>query len=292
MILPRRLMKPLRIHLRHITGNYIMKLENIPYAELNLTYDKAAFAQEYDDAILPTEKPFITLFDQWYRMRELNPTWNVISQEQFDYCSDLIRQGIRSHNGVGYQWGMVNLMRAADDLPDTGRPTNNGGAGWRNKSRAAEKFIKDEFKDLQIVKWIQENIPAKRFVGMHCVSIEPNGWAGPHRDIMWPHGHGPNPAERNGFYREGYALVCLNISSGGVPLKWALDTDLTTPLEADADCYMTSDYFMHAVPMCSSRRRQVRVAFVPDDGFESLLKMDTAIVLPDDFEYSTDPYKS
>ena len=255
-------------------------ISNIPYAEVNLKYDKELFVEEYDREIYPRSGPFIPIFDQWNKMQRLNHIWNVLSKEKFDLYDAMQQHGARKVNDqVTHQWDMVNLMQSEGGSP------LGGGAYWRNRNRHNNQYIKKEFKDLQIVKWIQDNVPAQRIVGIHCVSIEPGAFATIHRDYYWPE-KSPNPAAANGFFREGFCVLCLNISSGGSPLLWCLDHEPDKPRAVDADCFIISDYFFHAVPEVTSRRRQIRISFVPDEKFASLINYDTAVVLPDDYQYT------
>jgi len=174
---------------------------------------------------------------------------------------------------------MVNLMQAEGDRPD------GGGANWRHRNLRSAKVLKPQFKDLAILQWIQENLPCETITGIHCVSIEPGGFAAIHRDGGWKLDE-PNPARANGFYRQGFVVVTLNISNGGVPLLWALDHETRSPRSADTDCYMISDYFMHAVPLTQSRRRQIRVSMVPNAALSAMMLTDQAVILPDDYEFT------
>jgi hypothetical protein len=50
---------------------------------------------------------------------------------------------------------------------------------------------------------------------------------------------------------------------------------------------MTSDYFLHGVPVCASRRRQIRITGIPTDDLEGLIAEGTKIPIPSDMEYAT-----
>jgi len=97
--------------------------------------------------------------------------------------------------------------------------------------------------------------------------------------------HGSNPILNNGLAHKGYVVVTLNITNGGVPLYWSLDNDVETARFADDSIYLSSDYFLHGVPVVTSRRRQVRIMGVPGAGFDQLIDRGRAVVLPDDYEY-------
>jgi hypothetical protein len=64
-----------------------------------------------------------------------------------------------------------------------------------------------------------------------------------------------------------------------------LDHALNQPLLADDKIYISSDYFLHGVPVVTSRRRQVRVMGVPGPGFEQLIDRSRAVTLPDNYQY-------
>jgi hypothetical protein len=252
---------------------------NIAHASLKLSYDKELFVREYDEHIFPASKPFIPITDQWYNMQRLNPLWHVLPADRFRYYDDLITTGATEVNGVTHQWDMVNLMQAQGDSP------NGGGAYWRHRNLDNPKTIKPQFKDLQIVRWIQDTLPAEAITGIHCVSIEPSGFATIHRDGYWA-GSGPNPAKRNGYYNQGYVVVNINVSNGGVPLLWCMDHEQETPRAADSDCYLVSDYFLHAVPLTTTRRRQIRVSMIPTDDLRKLIDESTAVIIPDGYKFT------
>jgi len=252
---------------------------NIAYADLKVNYDKEIFVCEYDEYIFPASKPFISITDHWDTMQRLNSLWHVLPENLFTYYNNLITAGATEVNGITHQWNMVNLMQAEGDAPD------GGGAYWRSRNLANPKHIKSQFKNLEIVKWINNILPAETIVGIHCVSIEPSGFVTMHRDIFWA-GAGPNPARRNGYYNQGYVVVNINISSGGVPLLWCLDHEIENPQAADSDCYLISDYFLHAVPLTMSRRRQIRVTMIPTAELRNLIDNSTAVVISNDYNFT------
>lgn len=251
---------------------------NIAYAEIDLKFDRNLFIEEYDREIYSRSSPFVPIYDQWGKMRELNSFWNVLESERFEKYDKLIQEGATELDGATHQWDMVNLMSTENKSTPTG-------AYWRNKNRYEKKFVKPEFENLEILKWINANIPAKQIIGIHCVSIEPGSWATIHRDSKWPE-QGNNPAMHNGFYQDGFVVICLNISNGESPLLWSLDHEIQTPRSTDADCFMISDYFYHAVPVVKTRRRQIRVSIIPDDNLSALIKTGTEVIVPDDYQYT------
>lgn len=253
---------------------------NVAYADIRLSYDRELFTKEYDDVIFPASKPFISITDQWRNMQRLNHIWHVLPKDVFEDYDRQLAQGASSLGGNSHQWDMVNLMQAVGDEPV------GGGAWWRHRNLDVPKIIKPEFEGLEIVRWIKEHIPAQQLIGIHCVSIEPNGFSAVHRDGYWQ-GDAPNPARRNGFYNLGHVVISLNISNGGVPLQWCLDGDETRPPRtADTDTFMISDYFHHAVPLTTTRRRQIRISFKPTPALHDLIDWSTAVTVPEDFAYT------
>ncbi len=254
---------------------------NIAFAKLNITVDRDLFIKEYDDVILPASKPFIPITNQWWNMQRLNSLWNVLPEEQFQYYNKYISSGETNIEGHTHQWDMVNLMQVEGDDSD------GGGAYWRHRNLENPKILKTQFKNLNIVKWIMDIMPAKVITGIHCVSVEPGGFATIHRDTFWPIGSGSNPGNRNGYFNKGYVVICVNISNGGVPLLWCLDHEQKTPRSADDDCYIISDYFLHAVPLTKSRRRQIRISMIPNENLCELINESTAVIIPDDYKFTS-----
>jgi hypothetical protein len=251
---------------------------NIVYAELNLNFDRNEFINEYDCHVLPNSVPFVTTQKQWYNMKRLNHIWNVIPQDKYDEWEALALSG-QSINGLTHQWNMVNFLQVDGVKTDSGTV-------WKMLYRYTNKILKEQFKNLKITQWIYDNIPAERIVGIHCVSIEPGGFATPHRDKAGIPNQ-PNPALNNGFYRDGFVVVNLNISSGNSPLLWSLDHEQETNVRStNADCCMISDYFHHAVPLCTDRRRQIRVSILPTPELATLIKEDTVVTIPSDYQFT------
>jgi hypothetical protein len=253
--------------------------KNIAYAPLDIKFDRAAWQEEYDERILPAAKPFISILESWDRLRRYNPSWQVLDAETFSSYDAAAAAGNHQLEGNASQWLMVNLLQAQGDQP------SGGGANWRYRNLHNPKFLKPQFKDLRIVEWLYDTLPADEIVGIHCVSIEPRAFSAPHRDAGYWDPDKPHPASRNGYYQLGYVVITFNITNGGVPLLWALDHQQDSPSSVDDDCYMISDYFMHAVPQCTSRRRQIRVSMRPTAALQALIAHQRAVVIPDDYRY-------
>lgn len=252
--------------------------KNIAFAKLNLDFDEKEFANEFDTCIMPHTRPFGLVHTTWTLMPELNKHWHLISDDKFDHYNNIFNAGGTVFDNTTHHWRATNLMKN-EQLSEW-----STGTGFRSLSRHTTTTLKDQFKNLQITKWINDNIPAKRIIGIHCVSIDPGGFGSMHRDLHWT-GPSPNPAANNGFFKEGFVVVCLNISNGGVPLLWAMDHEKLTPKAIDAKCYIGNDYFIHGVPETLSRRRQIRISFEPAQEFYQLIESDTMLTVPDDYNY-------
>ena len=51
---------------------------------------------------------------------------------------------------------------------------------------------------------------------------------------------------------------------------------------------MTSDYFLHGVPVTTSRRRQIRVTGIPTDALANLIDSENIVTIADDYMYQND----
>jgi len=258
-----------------------MNYRNFAYATLNLSFDRDRFIDEYDQRIWPVSQPFVSIQTAWTRTKQLNDYWQIVPTALLDQYELKVSQ-VDNTTVVSdtAQWDMIQLMYV-----DGAEPPEVSGSGWRNTHLDHEWKLKPQFADLAIIDWIHNNIPMKKIVGIHCVSIEPGGFSNIHRDVYWLNS-GINPAANNGVYRKGFVVVTLNISNGGVPLLWSLDgDDVYRPRGEDSDCYMISDYFYHAVPVTQSRRRQIRITGIPDDAFHDCIKPGTEIILPDNYRF-------
>ena len=252
---------------------------NIAYAKLNLTFDRELFTEEYDEIIIPNSEQFVSIADQWHNMEQLNSIWKVIPVDKFDQYNQIIKDGGKEINGATHQWRMLQLMTSNNDAG-----TTTSGAYWRSRNRFNDMRIKDQYANLSIIKWIKENIPNKRIVSIHCVCIDPNSYATIHRDAYWG-GEGNSPALDNGFYRDGFVVINLNISSGGSPLLWSLDHEKTQPRSVNEDVYMISDYFFHAVPMVNTLRRQIRISVEPTPELADIIVSGTEVTIPAHYKF-------
>lgn len=264
-----------------------MNYSNIAYAKLNLTYDHEKFAQEYDQCILPNTRPIYNNLSGLNLTASLNSVWNMVPDELY---TNLVASEFTENNelkaltdGRLPSWQMEQLMYVESDKMNG----SMGGTTLRNLEYNKFWKIKPEYKNLEIVKYILK-LPFKRIVFMHCVSLEAGQFASIHRDNKGL-SNGKQTNKDNELYRNGYVVITLNISDGGVPLYWALDGGArTSPYKANDSVYMTSDYFLHGVPVTTSRRRQIRVTGIPTDALANLIDSENIVTIADDYMYQND----
>jgi hypothetical protein len=160
-----------------------------------------------------------------------------------------------------------------------------GGPSFRNETLDFDFTIKKPFENMQMWKWIQDHLPFKKINSIHCVSLEPGGFSIIHRDMKGLYNAWSSAGESK-LFSEGFVVIALNISSGGAPLYWSLDgKDALTPYKADDDIYISNDYFMHGVPIVTSRRRQVRVAGIPTPELWNLINKNSVIDIGPDYKF-------
>jgi hypothetical protein len=270
-----------------------MDYSTIAYAKLNVEYDRDTFINEYDEHILPNTKQICNSVHIIEKTASLNKVWGMVPDDMYKH----IVAGDFDENGkymMHYEnrlptWQMEQLMYVnPEGIPETvlSCSANGYGGGTTLRNSAFEKdwFIKPQYENLKIVQFIK-TLPFKKIIFMHCVSLEAGQFAGIHRDSK---GAAPNDFTNvdNLLSRNGFVVLTLNISDGGVPLYWALDGKARlSPMYANESAYIISDYFLHGVPVTTGRRRQIRITGIPDDNFEKLLDMDTAIRIPTDYKF-------
>lgn len=270
---------------------------NIAYAPMTLEYDRDRFIYEYDRYILPRSRPIYNSARGRDATVELNRQWGMIPTDVYAqqdgtlYPSWAERSTDKNlFQGLGslswLQAIMTNMVVNDDDDPALKEAGSQGRLAARNFAPDREWCLKPEFAklNLQLVDFIYNKLCLSRIIWINCVSLEAGRCATIHRDSMRLYPHGSNPMLNNGLAHKGYVVVTLNITNGGVPLYWSLD-DVKTPQFADDSIYLSSDYFLHGVPVVTSRRRQVRVMGVPGAEFDQLIDHSRAVVLPDNYEY-------
>lgn len=274
-----------------------MDFSKLAYAKINLNYNADLFAEEYDTRILPFGMPICNSSITLVTSAAVNRHWGMVPPEEYAKADIWVQEGdARSLKYIKRerpQWIMVQLMEL--DVTDVTDPviraySKQGGPSVRNETLDPKyKFnIKPHFADLAIYKWIVENLPMEEIRSLHCVSIEPGGLATIHRDSKGLFNK-KTSAGYNRVYNSGYVIINLNITNGGGPLWWSLDgPGVLTPFQSDDPVYLSNDYFLHAVPLMSSRRRQIRVMGKPKPELWDLLEKQGMISIPDDYKYQDD----
>ena len=253
-----------------------MNYTKLAYARLNFDFDHELFVYEYDQKILPLAQFINNGKKSRLFTRKLNQIWNMVDPVLYNKDKTI-------------QWEMTQLMYLITDEQDLEVVKGNPGLGgtyMRNMHLDREWRVKPEFETLEIVNFIQ-TLPFSKIVSMHCVSLEPGRFANIHRDTRYTNEiDRPNIAINNGVYSQGYVVLTLNVSDGGVPLYWALDGDATNHvIKTNDPAYLISDYFLHGVPACTSRRRQIRVTGIPTPELQSLIDHNNKIELPENYNF-------
>jgi len=275
-----------------------MKLTNLAYAKLNLEFDREEFTQEYDKVIIPLSKRRANYYDHMLETRELNKVWGMVPDEIYDQsdCVNVTNQTKQFVQGTHRSWLAYQMLEIAniDTIVNIATPTskslvesikNKDWAASRMATLDAEYKLKDECKDLKIVKWIYENLPFSKLNSISCVALQPNSFSVIHRDRFYQKTE-INPVH-NIIARKGYIIINISITDGGSPLWWSLDNDMVkTSFKVYDKVFLTNDHFLHGVSLCSSTRRQIRVCGKPTDNFLKLLDSNTIIDLGNDYNYS------
>lgn len=265
----------------------------VAYAKLNLKYDRELFISEYDEVIYPHGHPITNNLNAVGSGGLLNKLWGMVSPEEYNTGDIYMQEGSATtmkyikRNRPG--WKMVQLMETdLSKLPNKEflqKFSDVGGPSFRNETLDLNFTIKKPFKDMQMWQWIQENLPFQKINSIHCVSLEPGGFSIIHRDMKGLYDP-MSSAGTSKLFNKGFVVIALNISSGGVPLYWSLDgKDALTPYKANDDIYLSNDYFMHGVPIVTSRRRQVRVAGIPTPELWQLLDKESIVDIGPNYQF-------
>lgn len=265
------------------------------YAKVNLKFNQKQFIEEYDKYILPAGIPISNSQGIVYMTSKLNEIWGMVPPEIYDTGDVWVQPGsaatLKYITRQRPCWMMTQLMELDTsnvEDPLMKRWASVGGPSIRNETLAPEyKWnIKPQFKDLKIWKWIQ-TLPFSKINSLHCVSIEPGGFAVIHRDMKGFYDSNSS-AGVSRVFGQGYVIMTLNISDGGGPLWWALDgDDCTKPYQANDLVYLTNDYFMHAVPVMKSRRRQLRITGVPTPELWDMIDKSTVVDIGPDYKFDS-----
>jgi hypothetical protein len=270
---------------------------NLAYAKLNIDFDHKLFAEEYDRYILPSAKSIATRRQTLDGTRNLNQSWGMVDPIAYDNLNVEIEIGtsgqytteVRGISGFAMNQ-LLEMVTVDSDSDYVKSQAGNGGSCMRNHHLNRLYKVKAEFRHLKIVEFILKQLPFKRIVNIHCVSLEPGGFSNIHRDARYSSDAGlpfaSNAGAKNGLFQQGHVIIALNISDGGVPLWCALDgKDRENVFKVNDAVYLHSDYFLHGVPICSSRRRQIRITGIPSSKLNDLIDQSTKVVLPDNYTF-------
>jgi hypothetical protein len=276
-----------------------MEFSSLAYAKVNLEFDRETFIQEYDTHILPHTRQLMNGEGGMQATKELNKIWNMVPEKEYHTSDSWEQPGdVTTFKAIikGRQmWDFVQILTlktVEDDHPLIIRMAEKGSVGLRNETLGREYFIKEQFKDLKIVKWVYDSLPLTMINSIQCVSLPPNSFSTIHRDgkalISKNFSGGVNRV-----YKSGFVVININITDGGVPLYWAPDHAPRHCEKVNDPVYLTNDYLLHGVPICTSRRRQIRVTGIPTPELWNLIDKDTIFDLGKNYKFAelTDHYK-
>lgn len=274
-----------------------MDYKNLAYAKLNLPYDKEKFIKEYDELVYPIGIPIASGCNTVEQTRKLNDIWGMVDPDIYIDTDCFIQEEGKPTTSMvkknHHQWTMASLLEidiTNIDDPILTRMAKVGGPSVRNTAidRKLPFVVKKRFIGSALWDFIQA-LPIYDIIDARCVTLEPGDLATIHRD-----GKGlytdKSSAGVNKVYQNGYVVLCLNITNGGVPLYWAFDNPNMDKFNLiDDDAYLSNDYFFHGVPMVTSRRRQLRITARPKPEFSELVDMSTLMVIPDNYQFDPGP---
>jgi hypothetical protein len=276
-----------------------MEFSSLAYAKINLEFDREVFIQEYDTHILPHTRQLMNGEGSMQATKELNKIWNMVPETEYHTSDSWEQPGdVTTFKAIikGRQmWDfaqILTLKTIEDDHPLIKRMAEKGSVGLRNETLGREYFIKEQFKDLKIVKWVYDSLPLTMINSIQCVSLPPNSFSTIHRDgkalISENFSGGVNKV-----YKSGFVVININITDGGVPLYWAPDHAPRHCEKANDPVYLTNDYLLHGVPICTSRRRQIRVTGIPTLELQNLIDKDKVFDLGKNYKFAElkDHYK-
>lgn len=269
-----------------------MEFKNLAYSKIDIEFDKDLFIREYDNIIMPNSRQVRNGEGSMELTRKLNSIWGMVPDNEYDTIDSWTQAGDASTYRPLIKgrpaWDHEQLLRLVlkdDDHPLIVRQAELGGVGLRNETLGRDFVVKDQYKDLEIVKWVY-NLPLTKINSIQCVSLAENSFSTIHRDGKGMLSKAPS-AGVNKVFNSGFVVICINITSGEVPLYWSLDHDVRTPILANDPVYLINDYFLHGVPVCKSKRRQIRVTGKPNSELWNLLDQKSMIVLDDNYKYAS-----
>lgn len=251
-------------------------LEDLVYASMDLDFDHELFAREYDQHILPTSVPIANGFKSWETTRYINQAWKMVDAETYDLCDvrksdslEIMKRGISS-------WMANSMIELETENKMYLETSRLGSVALRNNLLGEGKYhFREQFEGLAITKWIQQ-LPITDIIGIRCVSLAPGTFASIHRDSNnFSQKQNEGSLNSNKLWRSGFVSITINITDGGVPIYYCMDSDLNKPYTANDAVYMFNDYFLHGVPVTTSRRRQIRVTGRPTGNIMDHVNMQT-----------------
>lgn len=263
---------------------------NLAYARLNIDYDRELFAEEYDREILSRSNYISNHYNTYTMTSQINRQWGMVDPKIYDNYVEENKNNSEKFNsktGSVFCWKMSQLLEmipSEHTHPEVLAIAPQAGTGLRNQGLFEKYKFKKEFENLAIAKFIKQ-LPLTDLITIHCVSLEPGQFAPIHKDVRNKTSL-PSYNLSNGIYRRGFVVLTMNISSGGSPLYWGLDSvDNYKMYTADDPCYLISDYFFHGVGITSSRRRQIRVCGKPTAELAQLIDANSTVKIAEDYQF-------
>lgn len=269
----------------------------VAYAPLKISFDRDRFIYEFDRYILTRSQP------QYNEARErditaaINQKWKMVDPDLYCLCDGSLFSTWNQRSNQKFelngmpswrQFALTELAPHAEIDPDLDNANYRGSVAVRNAGRHRTWRLKHEIQkqNLSLCDFIYNSLELESIKFVAGVSLEAGRFATIHRDSMQLKPGKNYSVLENRLYQEGFVVININISNGGVPLYWSLDgADLDRPRTADDDIYMTSDYFLHGVPVVQDRRRQVRITGRPNEHFHKLVDWNQAVILPDQYQF-------
>jgi len=239
-------------------------------AELSgLEYDQVAFAEEYDNRILPVSSNVRNGEDVLLHTIEANIKWNMVDPNKYVKADVRSRTGEPIDNGYP-SWKGASLVYLDSEDAELAENSKNGSVSIRNyvlDKHGEFKFF-PQYEDLMITKYIK-SLPLDTIIGVRCVSLREDTFAIIHRDNsnFLPSSQRSLKVQRmvdNFLWKQGFVQITINISDGGVPMYYSSSSDLTNEYNTvNYPVYLFNDFFYHGVPITTSRRRQIRITGRP-----------------------------
>ena len=269
----------------------------VAYARLKTDFDHEQFTYEFDRHILTRSQPQYNEARERDITADINQAWNMVHNDLYLRCDGSTHTSWQTKqsdsvqiNGqpTWRQFALTEIDPADIRDPVLASANQRGAVAARNGGRHLNWRWKAviEKKNLRIVDFIQNHLGLEKILFVAGVSLEPGRFATIHRDSMTLTAAANESVLQNRLFREGLVVININITNGGVPLYWSLDgPEVTKPKFVDDAVYMTSDYFLHGVPVVQSRRRQLRVTGVPGKNFDTLVDYNNCVLIPYDYVY-------